>query len=292
MIQCDFSTLLVGVSLEEAAQAERLREDCLMNVTAIRTIDDNVPNIFDSSNIKGKNARFDPDLGVNIFYRMFNHFSEKPISILTYLSSLFRQAPNKACPGGGPGRGKGGRPEAPYPNCSPQGNVMIIQNENMSPSVPNDSAYGGCLVFDFEQSVDVSNLALLDIGTTVLAMCMVYLSRLSSLISPLSLHLQLFSDEPNTANITVRCVTVYRSTLETGEMTHFLTCIRFFALCLQATKSSGEELPTLFSPIVGDNGFWIANSTMDFGSFTNIAKLVVCFPGSGAVSFIHYQVCD
>ena len=83
---------------------------------------------------------------------------------------------------------------------------MIIQNENMSPSVPNDSAYGGCLVFDFEQSVDVSNLALIDIGAAVLAAYVVYLSGLLTYLSFAVVFVSFIPDEPNTANITVRAI--------------------------------------------------------------------------------------
>jgi hypothetical protein len=197
---------LAGVSLNDPDQAERLRNDCLVSVSAIRTIDppNNPVNVFDSTNIASNRTGDDPDLG----------------------------APNQECMGGGPGFGIGGEPDAAFPNCEPQGNLLIIQNENLDASIPNDSAHGGCLVFDFTQPMNLINFAILDI------------------------------DEPSSANIT-------------------------------ATNSNQVELPTIFSPPgIGDNGFWPANTTQALSSFVDIEQMIVCFPGSGALSFIHYSTCN
>jgi Cornifin (SPRR) family len=206
IIECDFDTLLAGVSLNNPDQAERLRNDCLVSVSASRTIDppNNPVNVFDSTNIKSTRARHDPDLG----------------------------APNRECPGGGPGFGTGGTPDAAFPNCEPQGNLLIIQNEKMDPSTPNDSPHGGCLVFDFMQPMNLINFALLDI------------------------------DEQSSANITI-------------------------------TNSNQLELPIIFTPPgIGDNGFWAANTTQALNSFVDIKQMIVCFPGSGALSFIHFSTCS
>jgi hypothetical protein len=135
VVDCNFSTLWVGTSLKNSTQAARLRDTCHMTVKATNTINNNDVNIFDSTNIKGTKSKHDPDLG----------------------------APNSRCPGGGPGRGNGGWPNAPFPNCDPQGNLMIIQNENKPASNPNDSAYGGCLNFEFTETVSMIDLVLLDI---------------------------------------------------------------------------------------------------------------------------------
>jgi hypothetical protein len=83
---CDFSTLWPGVALSNATQAQRLLDDCSMSVTAINTIQNNLVNVFNSSHILGTRPQFDPDLG----------------------------SPNNQCPGGGPGRGVGGWPNASF----------------------------------------------------------------------------------------------------------------------------------------------------------------------------------
>jgi hypothetical protein len=48
-------------------------------------------------------------------------------------------------------------------NCEPLGNLLIIQNENKTVDNPNDSAFGGCLVFTFIDPVDLINIGLLDV---------------------------------------------------------------------------------------------------------------------------------
>jgi hypothetical protein len=83
---CDFSTLLPGVALSDAIQAQRLLDGCSMSVTAINTAQNNPVNVFNSSQILGYKSSFDPDLG----------------------------SPNEFCPGGGPGRGVGGMPDSSF----------------------------------------------------------------------------------------------------------------------------------------------------------------------------------
>jgi hypothetical protein len=91
-------------------------------------------SIFDTSNILGSGPGFDPDLG----------------------------SPNKECPGGGPGEGAGGQPGAAFPNCEPQGNVLIIQDPAVTDR-PNDNVSGGCIVFVFLGEVELINMKLLDV---------------------------------------------------------------------------------------------------------------------------------
>ena len=43
---------------------------------------------------------------------------------------------------------------------------------------------------------------------------------------------------------------------------------------------------------IGNNGLWIANKTLDMASFGSVLELSFCFPGSGALSFLHLQACD
>ena len=40
---------------------------------------------------------------------------------------------------------------------------MIIQNENLDPSTPNDSAYGGCITYYFTQPVSIDDFGIMDI---------------------------------------------------------------------------------------------------------------------------------
>jgi hypothetical protein len=80
-------------------------------------------NVFDTGNIKSTRPDDDPDLG----------------------------SPNRKCkPSGGPGVGSGGIPSAKFPNCDPLGNVLILQNRNVSDR-PNDDPTGGCILFDWLQ---------------------------------------------------------------------------------------------------------------------------------------------
>jgi hypothetical protein len=59
-------------------------------------------------------------------------------------------APNQRCtPGGGPGIGEGGEPKSAGENCQPQGNVLIVQEDNSHPEIPDDKAGGGIITLDF-----------------------------------------------------------------------------------------------------------------------------------------------
>ena len=61
------------------------------------------------------------------------------------------------------------QPDQPFPNCEPRGNLIIIQDPRYTDR-PNDSAFGGCLLFTFETPVELVNLGLLDLeeqGVTV-----------------------------------------------------------------------------------------------------------------------------
>ena len=62
-------------------------------------------------------------------------------------------SPNEKCPKPGPGVGNGGTPNKPGANCEPQGNVLIIQEENKHHK-PDDNAYGGTISFTFELTVE------------------------------------------------------------------------------------------------------------------------------------------
>ncbi len=73
-------------------------------------------------------------------------------------------APNNRCTPPGPGVGEGGEPGTPGENCSPLGNVLIIQEVNDDPSVPDDQRGGGAIVFDFNEPINYFyEIGLLDI---------------------------------------------------------------------------------------------------------------------------------
>jgi hypothetical protein len=115
-------------------------------------------------------------------------------------------------------------------NCNPLGNLLIIQNENKPASIPNDSAGGGCLVFNFTYPVSLLDMGLLDI------------------------------DERKSPAIYV-------------EKSDF-----------SMTSFNGPSN-------IGDNGFWAANKTLSLAAFDDVKVMKICFPGSGAVAFLHYEGC-
>jgi hypothetical protein len=137
--KCDFDMLDAGVAVGD--QARLLREKC--GLTASSSI--SFLNVFNSAYIKKNNRDFDPDLG----------------------------SPNAKCDSftGGPGaggRGVGGEPYLedgvtpnPFANCNPLGNVLIIQKDGPPATIPNDSAYGGCVSFVFDVPVQVHDVGLL-----------------------------------------------------------------------------------------------------------------------------------
>jgi hypothetical protein len=132
-VKCDFASLIPNVFLSQ--QGAELLAKCGVKVSAKEgNIVRNV-NVFNSSNIKSKKATDDPDLG----------------------------SPNEKCPGGGPGRGVGGEPTSPFPNCVPQGNLLVIQDNRTSPNVANDSPFGGCFLFEFTSPIEMVNTGILDV---------------------------------------------------------------------------------------------------------------------------------
>lgn len=74
-------------------------------------------------------------------------------------------SPNEACPGGGPGVGDGGGPDQTFPNCEPQGIVLIIQESNKT--TPDDNVAGGTIFFDFVPPSNVFEIGILDIDGDV-----------------------------------------------------------------------------------------------------------------------------
>jgi hypothetical protein len=78
-------------------------------------------------------------------------------------------SPNEQCPNGGPGVGTGGMPGETGENCVPQGNVIIIQEENdgdllNDPSTTKANEYGGKIIFTFGAPVEmIDSVGLLNI---------------------------------------------------------------------------------------------------------------------------------
>ena len=134
--QCDFSTLAIGNFLSRPEQANELFFACAGLTVTARDPNDEVTNVnvFNSSDIASRSPRDDPDIG----------------------------SPNRNCPGGGPGRGAGGGPGAAWPNCEPQGSLLIIQNSDNLEDDPNDSPFGGCFLFEFDTPIEFVNMGLLD----------------------------------------------------------------------------------------------------------------------------------
>ena len=99
----------------------------------------NKVRIYDTSYYARDNYKGDPDLG----------------------------SPNKACPGGGPGRGRGGAPRLsngrknPGANCGREGNVIVIQESNKQ--YADDNARGGKIVFDFRYPIKLKHMGLMDV---------------------------------------------------------------------------------------------------------------------------------
>ena len=74
-------------------------------------------------------------------------------------------SPNRHCPGGGPGKGTGGRPTLdgeinPGANCDGEGYVLIIQEKNKSEA--DDNARGGRITFEFRYPVTLNSIGFMD----------------------------------------------------------------------------------------------------------------------------------
>jgi hypothetical protein len=104
-ISCGFEALVENQLITAgSAQAARLSKSCRMTVSFANALASGI-NVFNSSNVQGPGvARGDFDLG----------------------------SPNENCRPAGPGIGSGGRPNSRFPNCNPQGNMLILQNPSYS----------------------------------------------------------------------------------------------------------------------------------------------------------------
>ena len=134
IVTIDFSKAPNGTSLKGGMYLEReWYNEYGLTLSASGGLS-NKPRLFDSSH-PGTKKFGDPDLG----------------------------SPNKRCPGGGPGIGRGGVPDACGANCKPLGNVLIIQEDNYYPDIPDDNVNGGVITFHFDKPLRVTEIGLLDI---------------------------------------------------------------------------------------------------------------------------------
>ena len=69
-------------------------------------------------------------------------------------------SPNYSC--GGPGWGDAGKVGQPHENCEALGNVLVV-DENGPHYPPDDSIYGGKMIFDFEHPVNTKEICFLDV---------------------------------------------------------------------------------------------------------------------------------
>jgi hypothetical protein len=118
--------------MSNEAQMQQILLDC--GISSVYAKKDDEPrnvNVFDSENILGND---DADLG----------------------------SPNVDCPNPGPGIGDGGGQTADFPNCEPQGNLLIIQNNAFGEGTPNDSPKGGCMYIVFAKEVTLYDMGLMD----------------------------------------------------------------------------------------------------------------------------------
>lgn len=74
-------------------------------------------------------------------------------------------SPNERCSPPGPGKGEGGEPDGAGPNCEPLGNVLIVQEPNNKPLIPDDNGKGGIISFNFSKPGGqyVQEIGLLDV---------------------------------------------------------------------------------------------------------------------------------
>jgi hypothetical protein len=221
-------------------QANLLLESCRLTASSSASF----LNVFDSSYIKKTNPKFDPDLG----------------------------SPNAKCDSftgrGVGGIGVGGEPyledgvtSNPFANCEPLGNVLIIQKDGSPATIPNDSAYGGCMSFVFDAPVHVHDVGLLDID----------------------------EHKGNKANITVSCFLCFQLCFcHSRRITDITSFTCYVSHRLQFTNTDDQNT-VIYSPDgIKDNGHWVASRTHSFHKATGIKEMVVCLPGSGAVSFIEF----
>lgn len=138
-VTVDFTTAANGTPLAGGIYVENEWIDYGMMLMASGGVG-TLPRLLDSANPRGPNASGgDPDLG----------------------------SPNESCPVPGPGIGEGGAFGEVGENCEFLGNVLIIQEPNESPEIPDDNRDGGTINFIFPIGVYVFEIGLLDVDDTI-----------------------------------------------------------------------------------------------------------------------------
>jgi hypothetical protein len=220
-IVCDFSNLLPNVYLSDGMQAAKLFDACGLTVSAKKGDTVGRVNVFNSSDIKGPESKFDPDLG----------------------------SPNENCPGGGPGIGEGGGPDALFPNCAPLGNVLVIQDPRSNQDTANDSGLGGCITFEFSSPIEMVNTGILD-------------------------------SEEDGVSVKVGFNTAHRilfaNTTKKAALTHICDISRSLFVYQLIGEMNNVVGPFIVPPVIGDNGFWPVNATTEgFSGAQPIVKMEI-----------------
>jgi hypothetical protein len=91
-------------------------------------------------------------------------------------------APNRKCFPPGPGVGVGGEPNTPGENCEALGNVLIIQEDNDEPELPDDPARGGTMAFEFITAIKyVYEIGIMDIERNTTSVTVVHKGGISTI---------------------------------------------------------------------------------------------------------------
>ena len=137
LITIDFETAANGARINRGDYVSNQWKSLGLQIAASGTkSSEKGARIFDTTN-PGTEEAGDPDLG----------------------------APNERCNPAGRGHGEGGEPGQPGVNCKPQGNALIVQEDNDKPDIPDYNVKGGTITFNFFEpgGKTISEIGLLDI---------------------------------------------------------------------------------------------------------------------------------
>ena len=88
---------------------------------------------------------------------------------------------------------------------------------------------------------------------------------------------------------------VGRGSASLGGFSHSVCYLRYYfilsSIIVQIVKSD-TSITTFDGPSdIGDNGYWVANSTLSLDDYDDVEYMMICLPGSGAISFLQYASC-
>ena len=126
-VHCDFSTLDAGSLLSNSEQNDKLTRSCSLSVSGANT----------------------------------NSMGTREIDVLETGGVLYGMSdlgsPHSSCGGHRSVTGSGGRSDGPFPNCEPQGKVVVLEQAE------DDPMKGGCVNVDFVDPVVLNGLGLLNL---------------------------------------------------------------------------------------------------------------------------------